>query len=108
MFLSEQDSYEGGELYVTTTYGDIAVKLPPGDAVLYPTGAIHRVAPVVAGERLAVVTWIQSRVRDPHRREMLADLKAVREHLESCDPEAEATLLAAKVHSNLLRYWIDS
>src|SRR3712207_6055742 len=63
LFLSEPESYEGGALVVDGVDGEREVKLPAGGVVLYPTGALHRVQPVTAGERLACVGWIQSLVR---------------------------------------------
>lgn len=105
VFLSDPDRYEGGELYVDAGYGDLAVKLPPGDAVIYPSTTVHRVAPVTRGTRLTAVTWVQSFVRDPARREILADLARVRARLEGEQPDSEETTLAAKTYSNLLRMW---
>jgi PKHD-type hydroxylase len=53
---------------IETPYGDKRIKLPPGDAILYPTTMLHRVEEVVTGERLAAVTWIQSMVQDQAKR----------------------------------------
>lgn len=103
LFLSEPDSYGGGELVVTGGEGDRAVKLPAGSLILYPTGALHRVAEVTAGERLAAVGWIQSLVRAPEQRELLFDLGRVRRALAA----GESRLLLDKSVGNLLRMWGD-
>ena len=102
LFLSEPDTYEGGELLLDGVDGEREVKLPPGGVVVYPTGALHRVRPVTAGERLACVGWVQSLVRREDERELLFDLGRVRASL----PEGEARLLLDKSIGNLLRLWI--
>ncbi len=43
----------GGELVVDDTYGSHEVKLPAGDAIVYPSSSLHRVEPVTAGTRVA-------------------------------------------------------
>lgn len=101
LFLSEPETYEGGELVVEGVEGERAVKLAAGDLVLYPTGALHRVAPVTGGERLACVGWIQSFIRRADEREILFDLARVRTGLS----EGEARLLLDKASGNLLRLW---
>jgi PKHD-type hydroxylase len=53
VFLSEPDSYEGGELVVEDSYGAHRVKLAAGDMVLYPGTSHHHVTPVTRGTRLA-------------------------------------------------------
>ena len=68
LFLSEPDSYDGGELVIQDTYGEHAVKLPAGDMVLYPAGSLHRVTPVTRGMRLCSFFWIQSMIRDDGQR----------------------------------------
>ena len=45
-----------------------------GHAFVYSTTMYHRVAPVTRGTRLAAVTWIQSLVKEPDRRQILWDL----------------------------------
>ena len=57
LFLSDPDSYQGGELVVDTGHGEVAIKHPKGDAVTYPTTVLHRVEAVRSGVRLAAVTW---------------------------------------------------
>src|SRR5699024_6748748 len=46
LFLNEPDDYDGGELIVSDTYGEHEVKLPAGDAILYPASSLHQVTPV--------------------------------------------------------------
>ncbi len=108
VFLSDPGDYDGGELLIQSPYGDQEVKLPAGAAVLYPSSTLHQVLPVTRGERLAGVTWVESLVRDPARREVLHDLDRISEHLGRQDPDSEESDLAAKTYSNLLRMWSDT
>ncbi len=105
VFLSEPDSYDGGELIAETPYGEHAVKLMPGDAVVYSTTLLHRVAPVTRGERLAAVTWAQCSVRDEARRRLLNDLRAAMNEVGKSAPDSRAAELLQKTFANLLRMW---
>ena len=107
IFLREPDSYDGGELVVRTTFGEKKVKLAAGDAVIYPSSSLHRVDPVTRGERLVVLTWTQSHVRDPAQREMLYELNQARETLLKKDATDETAKLVDKSYSNLIRMWAD-
>lgn len=107
LFLSDPGSYDGGELYFESPWGAQSVKLPAGSAVLYPASTLHRVNPVTRGERLAAVTWIQSYIRDPAKREILAELSRVRAFLNQQAPGAPETDLAFKALSNLVRLWAE-
>ncbi len=108
IFLNPPGDYDGGELEIQSPYGAQTVKLPAGAAVVYPSQTLHRVTPVTRGERLAAVTWVQSRVRDATRRELLHDLDRIRRRLHRADPEAEECALAFKSYANLLRMWSET
>ncbi len=82
-------------------------KLPAGHAVVYPSSSLHRVSEVRAGERLVALTWIQSHVRDPARRELLHELNLAREHLLKTAPIEETTGYVNRSYANLLRMWSD-
>ena len=105
LFLNAPEDYEGGELAIRTAYGEQSVKLPAGDAVLYPSGSIHRVRPVTRGERLVAVTWVQSIVRDAARRELLHGLNGARETLLREAPESAAAAQVNAAYLNLIRMW---
>ncbi len=107
LFLREPESYEGGELVVRTTFGEKKVKLAAGDAVIYPSSSLHRVDPVTRGERLVVLLWIQSHVKDPARRELLYELNTAREALLKANAEDENAKLVDKSYANLVRMWAD-
>ena len=103
LFLSDPDSYEGGELNLSMTAGDIDAKPAAGTLILYPSGAIHQVKPVTSGSRLACIGWIESRIQRDDQREILFDLETVRANLKRA--EADQRLLLDKSISNLIRMW---
>ena len=103
LFLSEPDTYDGGELAFEYGSGESAFKLPARSAICYATGQLHRVRPVERGERLAVVGWVQSLVRDPAMRELLHDLSEAREELSTQFGDSRAFALINKSYFNLLR-----
>ncbi len=107
IFLSAPQEYDGGELVIRTHAGDQAVKRAAGDGVLYPAGSIHHVNPVTRGERLVAITWVQSLVRDPGRRELLYGLNTAREKLLQNAPEAAETTQVNAAYLNLIRMWSD-
>ena len=114
VFLSEPDSYEGGELVVEDTYGEHRVKLAAGDAILYPSSSIHRVEAVTSGARVCSFFWIESMVRSDERRRLLLDLdvavvnlRAERTQAGHTDDGAALVQLTGCYH-NLLRMWADS
>ena len=47
LFLSDPDLYQGGELAIEGQGGEFAAKPAAGDLILYPSGAIHEVRPVI-------------------------------------------------------------
>jgi PKHD-type hydroxylase len=107
VFLSGPDDYAGGELIIQTAFGEQSIKLPAGDAVIYPSSSVHRVAEVTRGERLVAVSWIQSLVRDPDKRALLHELNLAREKLLHEKPEAEETIRVNHSYINLVRMWSD-
>lgn len=104
LFLSAPEAFEGGDLVVEGALGDQRIKLPAGDLFLYPSGSIHRVEPVVAGERLVCVGWVESAIRDADAREILWDLERVRSSLPETTP-AGVGLTLSKAIGALVRRW---
>ena len=105
VFLNEPEEYEGGELVVRTSYGEKKVKLAAGSAVVYPSSSLHHVAEVTKGTRLVAVTWSQSMVRDPARRELLYGLNQARESLLKSRPDDPETKQIDISYVNLFRMW---
>lgn len=108
LFLSEPDSYDGGELIVSDTYGEHEIKLPAGDLIIYPSSSLHRVQPVHRGTRLASFFWAQSMVRDDGQRRVLFELDTSIQQLTGAGANAEALLQLTGVHHNLLRQWAET
>jgi PKHD-type hydroxylase len=120
LFLSDAESYDGGELVVQDTYGEQRIKLTAGDLVLYPGTSVHRVEPVTRGERLACFFWIESMVRSDAQRRLLYEMDmaitalrrqdlAQNSHLGQSplnNERSEVVTLTGCYH-NLLRMWAD-
>ena len=107
IFLSDPESYEGGELIIQSESGTAAFKPAKGDAVLYPCQYLHCVNEVKSGARLAAITWIQSNVKNPEQRQILFQLNQVHGSLHAQAPNAPETTLLLQTHSNLFRMWAD-
>ena len=105
IFLNSPKDYDGGELVIQTAFGEQQVKLPAGDAILYPSSSIHRVAEVTRGERQVAVSWIQSLVKEPEKRALLHDLNQARETLLREQPDADETRQVNQSYINLVRMW---
>lgn len=121
LFLSDAESYEGGELVVEDTYGEQRIKFTAGDLVMYPGTSVHRVEPVTHGERLACFFWVESMVRSDTQRRLLYDMDmaitALRQQdltqnrdLDRISPvngERPEVVKLTGCYHNLLRMWAD-
>lgn len=108
LFLSEPETYDGGELVVQDVFGDRRIKLPAGDLVLYPGTSVHRVEPVTRGVREASFFWIESMVRSDEQRRLLFDLDLSIVELRGSVGETEAVVRLTACYHNLLRQWADT
>jgi PKHD-type hydroxylase len=108
VFLSDPDSYDGGELCIADTYGEQSIKLPAGHMVLYPSTSLHQVKPVTRGHRLACFFWIESMVRSDEQRRLLYELDMNLLGLRSRHGETDETTGLTGVYHNLLRMWADT
>jgi PKHD-type hydroxylase len=104
VFLNDPESYEGGSLHIQLGDGDLRFKLRSGEAIVYPSDALHEVEPVTKGERLVAITFIQSRIPDPFRRNLLFNLNEVAA-LEGLKMSHENYTRLQLVQAQLLRYW---
>ncbi len=108
LFLSDPDSYSGGELCIADTYGEHRVKVPAGHLVIYPGTSLHQVLPVTRGERLACFFWIESMVRSDEQRRLLHELDMNLLQLRQQRGESAETTALTGVYHNLLRMWADT
>lgn len=104
LFLTEPDTYKGGELIVETDAGEASYKLPAGDMVLYPSGKVHSVESVSEGSRIAAIAWAQSYVEDLHERTILSKLVQLMDRPITEDNK-EDILKISFVYNNLMRRW---
>lgn len=107
LFLSDPGSYDGGELIIEHAGGEDAIKLPAGSLFAYPASTLHRVAEVTRGERVVLVGWARSLIRDAGQRELLFDLDTARRRLFAQLGKTPDVDLLAKCTANLLRAWTD-
>ena len=106
LFLSQPDAYEGGELVIHSSGMTQSIKGEAGHLVLYPSSSIHEVTPVISGERIVCVGWIESFIPDPTQRELLFDMENLRVSLrQSMSSNAPELLTLDKSIANLLRMW---
>ncbi len=109
LFLSDAESYDGGELVIEGAAGAQAVKLPAGHLLLYPASSLHRVEPVTRGTRLASFFWVQSMVRDTGARDLLFDLdQAVQSTAAALGQDHRSVISLTGIYHNLLRRWADT
>ena len=107
LFLSEPESYDGGELILQEHQSERRIKLPAGSMIVYASTSAHRVEPVRRGSRLAAVFWIQSLVRDESKREILFDLNEILGGLREKLASHEMMALTS-IYSNLMRQWAET
>jgi PKHD-type hydroxylase len=107
IFLSDPASYDGGELMIQSGASTASFKPAKGDAVLYPCQYLHCVNEIKNGERVAIVTWVQSNVKNPAQRQILFELNQVHSAMYQQAPNAPATNILLQTHSNLFRMWAD-
>lgn len=106
LFLSDPESYQGGELVINSD-GLEAVKMkrPAGHAIIYDACTMHRVNTVISGERLGAVTSIESMISDGHARDLLGELAQLTRWVQDKAPQSPEERRANKIYANLLRMW---
>jgi PKHD-type hydroxylase len=80
------------------------IKGGAGQAVFYASTAVHQVAPVTSGERVVLISFIESQIPDPMQRDLLYTLNEVRS-LEGLKMDWRNRTRLEYVSANLLRLW---
>lgn len=104
IFISSPTDYDGGELAIHLGTEVVSIKGKAGSAVFYPSTTIHEVRPVVRGERLVVITFIESQIPEQTQRDLLYTLKEVRA-LEGLKMDWRNQIQLEYVIANLQRMW---
>lgn len=104
IFLSDPDSYDGGELTIHLGQKTVSIKGAAGSAVLYASTTLHEVNPVTSGERLVAITFIESQIIDEQKRDLLYTLNEVAA-LEGYNISWDNRVLLQHVSANLHRMW---
>jgi PKHD-type hydroxylase len=107
VFLNDPASYDGGALRVMIGMTPVSFKEAPGVAVVYPSTTLHEVEPVTRGERLVGLTFVQSFVSDPAKREILFELNNVA-GLEGLKMAPDNYVRLRAIRDNLERRWSDA
>ncbi len=104
VFLTAPGAYMGGELSVQLGTRAVLFKGAAGSAVVYPSNTLHEVRPVVSGERLVGLTFMESMIPDPVCRDLLHQLDEVAA-LEGFNMSWENRTRLQYVRNNLRRIW---
>ena len=93
---------------IEDTFGTQEVKLPAGDAIVYPSTSLHMVNPVTEGARFASFFWVQSFIASDAQRRILFELD---QNIQKLTVELSATheqvISLTGIYHNLLREWSD-
>jgi PKHD-type hydroxylase len=101
MFLSDPETYKGGELSLFSDYEERYYKLPAGTAIIYPTGTYHQVNKVTEGSRYVAVFWVTSKITNEIDRSIVTRLRLIRSYIKELGiDEKEDTLSIGEFASN--------
>ena len=104
IFISRPTDYQGGELVIHLGSEIARIKGNAGSAVFYPSTRVHQVTPVTSGERLVMITFIESQIPDEMQRDLIYSLGEVRA-LEGLKMDWRNRTQLEYVIANLLRMW---
>ena len=104
IFIANPADYQGGELIAHLGSETVRIKGSAGSAVFYPSTTVHQVVPVTSGERLVIITFIESQIPDQLQRDMLYALGEVRA-LEALKMDWRNRTQLDYVIANLHRMW---
>ncbi len=106
IFLSGPNDSKGGALHVTQGEAGMRFKGLPGTAIVYPSHTLHEVEPISQGERMVAITFIQSRIRDVMKRNLMYELNEVAA-LEGLNMRDENYTRMQALQYNLMRMWME-
>ncbi len=106
IFVSPPEACGGGALSVALGTRRVEVKGAAGSAVVYPSDTLHEVTPITSGERVVGLTFIESRIADRARRDLLYELNEVAA-LEGLGMQWENFTRLQHVQMSLLRMWAE-
>jgi PKHD-type hydroxylase len=104
LWIADPSGYEGGELTIHLGSEKLSVKGEPGSMVVYPSTTLHEVTPVTSGQRLVLITFIESAISDQIERELLWQLNEVHA-LEGLKMDWENRTRLQYVIASLHRKW---
>lgn len=113
IFLSDPDTYTGGELTMLLGGEERKFALPAGHALTYDTGIPHCVKEVTEGVRYAIVFWTTSVIPDGRWREIISDLRRVKKLLPRdytynlAETANDPHFLVQGVENKIVRYFLD-
>ncbi len=107
LFLTDKNSYDGGELCIQSIQEENNIKLSKGEIVFYPSTSLHQVKQVSKGERLVCVGWIESYIASNEDRNILFGLNAGAKGLLSQHGQSPQLDLVFQAYNNLLRRFGD-
>jgi PKHD-type hydroxylase len=108
LFLSDPESYDGGELVIGAGLAERRIKLPAGHMVLYSADSIHQVTPVTRGQRHGAFFWVESMVRSATQRQLLHELDMSILALRQRHGDDTSTVALTGTYHKLLRMWAET
>jgi PKHD-type hydroxylase len=108
-FLSDPASYDGGELVIDSSTAPMPVKLPAGNAAVFPATDYFAVSPVTRGESWIASCGVQSAIRGTREREILTEMWLTLNDFEAmASGDNVGVKFLGKARSNLIRLLADS
>ena len=104
LYINDPKTYEGGRLTIHLGSEKVTIEAEPGSMVVYPSTTLHEVTPVTSGQRLVMITFIESVIPDQIKREILYTLNEVNA-LEGFNVSWENRTRLNFVSGSLHRMW---
>ena len=108
VFLTDPESYRGGDFVLQTPYGEERIRGAPGNAIVYPSDMLHRVDEIEAGTRWAAIGWVQSMLRREDQRQIVYEIDQIRDAVAEALPDTDLRERLSRVYGNLLRTWAET